>query len=131
MSEHESSLAGKAMSAEFEQYLQSLPWAPSRLDWREIEHSTFKLEDGWEAWIDQFAQSVPAGRHDYLMFMYSGSEPSLIARREDGLRDVDLIYSASAGARYFCGVDKVRDEFVVQHADFGEFDGVSSVLFRR
>ncbi|MFD8346014.1 hypothetical protein ACFV2C_27500 [[Kitasatospora] papulosa] len=130
MGAHESLLVDRTVSAEFERYLESRPWNPSRLDWSLIEHVEFEMVEGWEADVVDFSNATPLGRHSHLMFMYSGSEPSLIARMGDGLRDVDLIYSASAGARYFCGVDMASGFPVPIFEDFAEFDGFSKVSFR-
>lgn len=57
-------------------------------------------------------------------------ESSLVALRDDVLRDVDLLYSASPGARYLCGVDMVDGRPAPYYDDFAEFDGYSLLVFR-
>jgi len=128
MGSHESLLVDRTVSTEFERYLESRAWTPSRLDWSLVEHVEFEMAEGWEVDVVDFANATPLGRHSHLMFMYSGSEPSLVALMSDGLRDVDLIYSASAGARYFCGVDMVSGALVPAFEDFAEFDGFATGL---
>lgn len=130
MSEHESSQLEAPVSARFEQYLNNQSWAPSRLDWRSIGHVVFTMTDSWEDALVEFASHTPAGRHSHIMFMYSGAEPSILSLRDDGLRDLDLIYSASPGARYFCGIDIVDGCPKPVYEDFAEFDGYSKVTFR-
>jgi hypothetical protein len=130
MSEHESLQLDASYSAEFEQYLNSQPWAPSRLDWRSIGHIEFVMNNSWESKVVEFSDRTPLGRHSHLMLMYSGAEPSLLGFKEDALRDIDLIYSASPGARYFCGVDIVDGQPIPRYEDFAEFDGDSKITFR-
>ncbi|MGW8726232.1 hypothetical protein ACWGNF_09425 [Streptomyces sp. NPDC055808] len=130
MSAHESLLVDRTVSTEFERYLESRAWTPSRLDWSLVEHVEFELTEDWEGRVVEFANATPLGRHSHLMFMYGGSEPSLVALMSDGLRDIDLIYSASAGARYFCGVDVISGVPVPVFEDFAEFDGFATVSFR-
>lgn len=130
MSEHDCLQLDTPYSADFEQYLNSQPWAPSRLDWRCIRHVEFVMTDFWESEIVEFSNRIPLGLHSYLMLMYSGAEPSLLGIKEDALRDLDLLYSASPGARYFCGVDIVDGRPIPRYEDFAEFDGDSKITFR-
>lgn len=130
MSEHKSLQLEETYSAEFERHLNGHPWAPSRLDWRYIGHVEFVMNDSWESDVIEFSERTPLGRHGHLMLMYSGAEPSLLGFREDALRDLDLIYSASPGARYFCGVDLVDGRPIPRYEDFAEFDGDSKITFR-
>lgn len=130
MSQHESLLVDPGVSAEFERYLEGLPWAPSRLDWTLIEHVEFDMAESWESAVVEFAAQTPLSRHSHVMCMYSGSEPSLVGLRDEVLRDVDLIYSSSPGARYFCGVDMVSGAPVPAFEDFAEFDGFAVMTFR-
>jgi hypothetical protein len=130
MLQHESLLVDGGVAADFERYLEGRPWAPSRLDWTLIEHVEFDMTGSWEREIVEFAAQTPLGRHSHVMCMFSGSEPALVGLRDDVLRDVDLIYSSSPGARYFCGVDLVSSIAVPAFEDFAEFDGFAAIIFR-
>ena len=90
MTEHESSLADVTASVSFEHHLNALPWAPSRLDWRSIEHLRFEMSEAWEDRILGFADRTSMAEHSHLLFLYSAAEPSLICLKEDGLLDIDL-----------------------------------------
>jgi len=130
MEEHGGARLATSLSTEFERYLDTWPWAPSRLDWRSIDHVEFDMVDPWEDALVEFAGSTPLGRHENVMLMYSPSEPSLLSPTGAALRDLDLIYSASYGAKYICGVDVINGAPVLSCGDFAEFDGYSKVFFR-
>jgi hypothetical protein len=133
ISGHDTVTTEPILSEHFEQYLATLPWAPSRLDWSSIDHVTFDMGDSsdnsWESMVLDFAGRLPLGSHSHVMLMYNSSEPSLIAKTEDALPDIDLLYSVGPGPRYFCGVDFRGDTFVPVHQDFAEFDGFSRINF--
>lgn len=74
----------------------------------------------WEDQVSEFADRTRLGRHSHVMVMYSGTEPSLRGLKGDVLRDLDILYSASPGPRYFCGVE-VENGLPSVYDDFGEF----------
>ena len=127
---HDASSLAVEESKSFERYLEALPWAPSHVDWRELPSVEFELLDDWEEMILDFSQGCPLGRHEYVMVMYDGSQPSILCGTGAGLRDLDLLYSAAPGARYFCGVDLIDGRAIPRYEDFAEFDGFSKVTFR-
>lgn len=129
MTEHESSLADITVSVSFERHLNTLPWAPSHLDWRSIEHVRFEMSEAWEARILGFAERTSMAKHSHLLFLYSAAEPSLVCLKEDGLLDIDLIYYGAPGARYFCGVDLIDGVPTPAFNHLAEFDGFSIVRF--
>lgn len=130
ISTHETARLDASVSAAFDQYLCGYPWLPSRLDWSQIPFVEFTMEDSWEDRIVEFAAQTPVGRHSHLMIMFDYDEPSLLTLKDDGLRDLDLLYSGSPGARYFCGADIIEGRCVPCHEDFAEFDGWATVTFR-
>lgn len=130
MSEHESIEMGPEVSAGFASHLQTLPWTPHRLDWEKVPHVELSIKIDWEEQVAAIARRSPFGRFSHVLLMYSGTEPALVGRRDDVLRDLDLLCAASPGPRYFCGAS-IRDGALrAQFAAFGEFDGFSKVLFR-
>jgi hypothetical protein len=130
MSEHETLEVGPEVSAGFASYLQKFPWKPYRMDWGQVRHVELSIRDDWEAKVAAIAQRSPFGRFSHVMLMFSGTEPALVGRRDEILRDVDLLCAVAPGPRYFCGAS-IRDGHLRAHfGAFGEFDGFSKVLFR-
>jgi hypothetical protein len=127
--QHGAVLADREICAGFESFLTSFPWDPSRLSWGQIDHLVYLMTDSWEDEIVFAAQAAPIGGHEYLLIMYSGSEPGIFCRIGDGLRDIDLLYAQAAGPRYFCGADMSNGQLQPTYEDFAEFDGFSKVIF--
>jgi hypothetical protein len=135
MTEHPSHQTDTSTSLAFTRYLESFPWLPTRIDWKEIEHATFDMNDydiasSWEDDIVQFAERTTLINYQYVMLLFGVDEPSLVTEKLPGLRDIDLIYSGTGGARYFCGTEIINRSIHPRYEDFGEFDGVSRIRVR-
>jgi len=124
------SILGVEMSARFSKFLDSMPWAPSHVDWRSIPCAKFEISDDWEESVLEFSREYPLGAHEYLMALYDESQPSILCPLGVGLRDIDLIYSGTPGSRYICGVDLIDGRPVPAYEDFAEFDGFANLIFR-
>jgi hypothetical protein len=103
-------------------YLNTLPWETSRIDWGETPgiHVPFGDDDPQEQWVDKF-HDTPLGRHDFIMVAYAPGKEAILAARDDVLADLDILYAGAPGVRYFCGADIIRDTVIVAAEDFAEF----------
>ena len=119
---HQNTLVGAEMAGTLFDYLDSLPWEISRLQWSEVPHLTIPFGDGdpQPAWAEKFT-NTPIGRHTHILVAYAPGQEALIATRDEVLADLDLLYAVSPGARYFCGADILDEAPILAVEDFGEF----------
>lgn len=119
---HRHEVVSGEFAAAFFAYLDTLPWTASRLRWARIPGTPvpFGAGDPQPAWVERFAHT-PLSRHDFLMVAYAPAQQALVARTPEVLADIDLLYAASPGARYFCGADLTPDGLSLAVEDFAEF----------
>ena len=121
MTEHESYVLDQRYSQSFHQYLESLPWNPSRIDWSEVPHTFISMEEGEDEVVSRLS-GMPIGRHSYVMVNYHDSDNSILCRAEDAFRDAGVLYMRSPGPRYMCGADVEGNTTVLAVKDFAECD---------
>jgi len=116
-------------SSRFEAYLDMLPWAGSHIDWRLIEHHSQEVPV--EVTLDflESCRRTPWGRHEYLLVMYWGQEPSLLCRTDEAIFDLDLLYSGSPGTRFVCGADLQDGSAILSFREFVEYDGFAQLTY--
>lgn len=108
LADHWHRILPQEVAAEVHERLLSLPWLPSRVDWREVPHQTVEIGSDWDGAVDQVLQTA-FGRHTHILALYTPDEPALLCRLEDGIRDSDLLYSSAPGIRYMCAAS-IADE---------------------
>ncbi|WP_163010694.1 hypothetical protein [Streptomyces dangxiongensis] len=103
-------------------YLNTLSWGTSQIDWADTPglHIPFEEGDPQPEWVDNFS-STPLGRHKFIMVAYAPDKEALLGDRDEVLADLDLLYVGAPGARYFCGADLDQDRLILSVEDFAEF----------
>ena len=106
----------------FFDYLDTFPWATSRLLWEEIPHVVINFDEGdpQPRWTERFS-GTPLARHRFIMAAYSSSQEAIIGETQEVLADIDLLYAAAPGPRYFCGADVADEQLTLSMDDFAEF----------
>ncbi|MBD0742334.1 hypothetical protein [Streptomyces sp. CBMA152] len=107
-----------ALSAEFDAYLCTLPWAGSGIDWRELPHRSLALGGVSDDEAVEWARQTPMALHDHVLVIDSASEPGAVCRFEDAVRDFELL--SNRPELYMCGVDLVDGEARPVHHHFIE-----------
>lgn len=122
MANHDNHLLNSQYSKCLHEYLESLPWLPSKLDWSGIPHVFISLEEEGSAPDLELLTETPIGRHAYVMVSYRDEDRSILCRTEDAFHDADILYMRSPGPRYMCGADFEGDSVVLTVQDFAEYD---------
>ena len=126
LAEHDSALLPAAMTAEFAQVLEKLPWIGPVLDWSAIGVIRLSL-DSPDFWND--VNRTKLGPFAYGFLMYSGGEPGIVARLCDILQGLDVLTWKAPGDRFFCAATRVN-EWTLEPQVFGAYDGADHLLIR-
>ncbi|MCL8014598.1 hypothetical protein [Streptomyces sp. AS02] len=112
-------------------YLDTLPWRTSRLDWGRVPNVFVPFGEGdpQEQWVQEFSK-IPVGCHEFIMVAYAPNQEALVGKTHEVLTDIDLLYAGAPGARYFCGADGGEESLCLAVRDFAEFsdEGVRAHL---
>ncbi|OAR25865.1 hypothetical protein A8W25_10065 [Streptomyces sp. ERV7] len=119
-----------ASSRAFDEYLCTLAWGPSRLDWRSIPFSSFNYEqNGWSgqsavdwARTNRFLESTHA------FVMYSASEPGILCSAADAFYELDYLTMGRVHPAYICAAAQGEDGPVLSFERFAEWDGFSVLM---
>ncbi|AJT64149.1 hypothetical protein [Streptomyces chattanoogensis] len=104
IAEHAASLSPAGLSAAFDAYLCTLPWAGAGIRWQGLPHRTLTLDaDVTDEAVLAWARRTPVAAHAHVLVIDSAREPGVICRFEDGLRDFDLL--SGRPDLFLCGVD--------------------------
>ncbi|MGK5545482.1 hypothetical protein ACSNOH_12215 [Streptomyces sp. URMC 127] len=103
LDEHGADAGPVSLSAGFDAYLCSLPWAGSGIDWREIPHRSLTLDGVSDDEAVEWARQTPMALHEHVLLIDSASEPGVICRFEDAVRDFELL--SGRPELYMCGVE--------------------------
>ncbi|MEU9114738.1 hypothetical protein AB0D04_23820 [Streptomyces sp. NPDC048483] len=107
IAERGASLSPVALSAAFDAYLCTLPWAGAGIRWQGMPHRTLALEDDvTDEAVVAWARQTPVAAHSHVLVIDSAREPGVICRFEDGLRDFELL--TVRPDLFLCGVDLVN-----------------------
>ncbi|MGW6733470.1 hypothetical protein [Streptomyces sp. NPDC055013] len=119
---HQCKVVDSEKARELFDYLDTLPWVTSRLNWDQVPNNFVQFDEGdpQPQWVQKFSQT-PVGGHDFIMVAYSPNQEALIGKTDEVLADIDLLYAGAPGARYFCGVDISEHSTSLAVRDFGEF----------
>ncbi|WP_157606489.1 hypothetical protein [Saccharomonospora cyanea] len=116
----------------FHDYLLSMAWLPTRLDWRGIDHMVIDVAGMGEPEFVAQAMRSSLGSRSHLLAVFSPGQPGIICQMKEGLANLDHIYWKAPGVRYFCGIDTdSTGVYDYSYQDFGEFDGSTKVTLRR
>ena len=111
------------MCAAFHERLLVLPWLPTSVDWSKVSHGvvdgTFLTDDELLDQVKKFS----IGDSLHIMIMFTPDQQGLVCSLDDAVKNLDLLYWKSPGARYFCAVDYSKERTVANYSKFGEFDG--------
>ncbi|MEV5348131.1 hypothetical protein ACIG54_22220 [Streptomyces achromogenes] len=113
-------------------YLNTLPWGVSRIDWSKTPgiQIPFGDDDPQPRWVGHFSDT-PLGRHEFIMVAYAPGRDALVAARDDVLADLDILYAGAPGVRYFCGADIDQETVTAAVEDFAEFSDSGVIVHRR
>ncbi|MFG2179998.1 hypothetical protein ACGFLS_14925 [Streptomyces abikoensis] len=112
-------------SRKFDEYLCTLPWLPTRVDWREIPYSVFSYADaGWSG--DAAVEWARA--HGFMEFekcfiMYSASEPGILCSSRDAFFELDHLTMGRVHPAYICAAGRGEEGPVLSFDKFAEWDG--------
>ncbi|GAU66372.1 UmuC protein [Streptomyces sp. NBRC 110611] len=112
-------------SREFDEYLCTLPWIPSRLDWREIPYSVFSYEDaGWSGDLAvEWARTHHFMDSEHAFIMYSATEPGILCSSRDAFFELDYLTMGRVHPAYICAASAGNDGPVLSFNRFAEWDG--------
>lgn len=112
-------------SKEFDDYLCTLPWIPSRIDWREIPYSVFSYEDaGWSGDLAvEWARAHHFMEFENAFIMYSASEPGILCSSRDAFFELDHLTMGRVHPAYICAASAGKDGPVFSFSRFAEWDG--------
>ncbi|MFH8570727.1 hypothetical protein [Streptomyces sp. NPDC017993] len=96
------------LPTQFHAYLSTLPWAGSGIDWRDLPHRSLGLDDVSDEAVVDWARRTPIALHSHSLIIDSASEPGVLCRFEDAMRDFELL--SNRPELYICGVDRVDGE---------------------
>ncbi|MBT2383660.1 hypothetical protein [Streptomyces sp. ISL-11] len=105
---HGASASPVAMAAEFDAYLCTLPWSGCGIDWQDLPHRSLALDGVSDDAAVEWARQTAMARHDHVLLIDSASEPGVVCRFEDAVRDFELL--SHRPELYMCGVDLVGTE---------------------
>ncbi|MGW7485838.1 hypothetical protein [Streptomyces sp. NPDC054786] len=106
--EHGAEVQPVLLSTRFNAYLSTLLWAGSGIDWRSLPHRSLRLDDVSDEGVVNWARQTPVARHSHSLIIDSASEPGVVCRFEDAIRDFELL--SNRPELYICGVDLVEGE---------------------
>ncbi len=125
------SLLPLQISADFRDYLNTLPWVGSGLDWSRLQpFATINISQASVDELLAWTNSTALGGHSHMALCFSPKEPCLLVKREDGIRRLDELFWRSPGIRFCFGVDVGADE---PRSDFGALlqYGAGDLLFAK
>ncbi|MEV0323647.1 hypothetical protein ACIBKX_13405 [Streptomyces sp. NPDC050658] len=128
LAEHDHRILDAAYSATLERYLDTLPWASSRIQWADVPHTEIDEPPSDDPDFLDACGKTPLGGHSWVLIMYNGGEPAVLCRTEDALKDIDVLYLRAPGPRYFCGADRRDEEVTLVPEHFAEYD-ISGLTF--
>jgi hypothetical protein len=106
LAEHSGSLVTIEFSSAFDTYLCTLRWVGAGLDWSATAHRYLRqTPDVGDDAVVEWARKTAVGKHDYVLVTDSATEPSVLCRFDDGLRDLDLL--SRWPEVFICGVDMI------------------------
>ncbi|WP_330478216.1 hypothetical protein OG301_20235 [Streptomyces platensis] len=96
------------LSAQFDAYLSTLAWTGSGIDWRSLPHHSLALEGVSDDEVVQWARQTPVAMHDHVLVIDSATEPGVLCRFEDAMRNFELL--SNRPELYVCGADLVDSD---------------------
>ncbi|TJZ54408.1 hypothetical protein FCH28_14835 [Streptomyces piniterrae] len=106
--EHDAAPQPVTLSAQFNAYLSTLPWGGGGIDWQDLPHHSLRLDGVSDEDVVNWARQTPVALHRHTLIIDSASEPGVVCRFEDAMRDFELL--SNRPELYSCGVDLVEGE---------------------
>ncbi|MEU9118312.1 hypothetical protein AB0C96_00360 [Streptomyces sp. NPDC048506] len=106
LQEHGAAPQPVLLSAQFDAYLSALPWTGSGIDWRTLPHRSLALNGVSDDEVVTWARQTPLASHTHVLVMDSATEPGVLCRFEDAMRDFELL--SNRPELYMCGADLVN-----------------------
>ncbi|MFE7786048.1 hypothetical protein [Streptomyces nigrescens] len=104
--EHDAVPQPVLLSAQFDAYLSALPWTGNGIDWRDLPHRSLALDGVSDDEVVKWARQTPLALHPHVLVIDSATEPGVLCRFEDAMRDFELL--SNRPELYMCGADLVN-----------------------
>jgi hypothetical protein len=129
--EGRATLLPSGVSAAFGDYINTLPWVGSTLEWSRLEPFT-KIDVAMASneEVLEWTKLTALGRHSHMALCFSPKEPCLVVKLEEGMRHLDELFWSSPGISFCFGVDVSGDEPQSSFADLLQY-GAGDFLFAR
>ena len=106
----------------FDDYLNTLPWMASALDWSKMPPSVaFNVVKGTRDELFAWATSTRIGRHTHLAVFYSRKNGGLVIPLALALNNLDELYQGWPGTRYCFSLDLVDGQLLPAYSDLLEW----------
>ena len=113
-----------SVSSAFDQYLSTLPWHPTSLDWSRMPPwSRFRLTPSNEEDAIAWACEMAIGRSSHVTVVYAPNEPGLRCTLDTAIRNLGPLFAAAPGKNFLFASNRVADDWQQRFMDLMEFDG--------
>lgn len=120
------------MSAEFDAYLDTLPWVVTTLDWAKMPPSEeFNVVENGRYELVSWIAKTKIGAHSHMVVWYSRDEGGLVVPLSFALANLDAMYLHYPGVRFAFGADVVQGQVIPAYADilqYGSGDKLVAVV---
>lgn len=114
----------------FDQYLMTLPFAGSAIDWRRMPPSlemnrSIEPDAAFGRWLEGTA----IGQHEYACVWYAREQGGVVVLlKELSLEMLDALYRERPGYRYLFGIDIASGVMSHSYQDFLQYIGTRDVI---
>jgi len=116
------------VSLEFREYVNSLPWMASTLDWSRLQYTKINISKASCDELLTWAKSSSLGRHSHLVLFFSPAEQCLLVSLDDGISHIDELFWESPGVNFCFGADVSGDTVTTCFTDLLQY-GAGDLLF--
>jgi len=112
----------------FHEYLLTLQWVGSGVDWRDLPNVTLDLGAIADEMAYEMSRGLPIASHSHLLILFAPDQPGVYCELKDGLENLDYLFWKSPGVRFVCGADFAEGAMKPHFVDFAEFRDVPTRL---
>jgi hypothetical protein len=113
-----------AVIRQFNDYLCTLHWFPTSLDWRAMPpHESFRLTASNESAAIEWVRGMAIGKHSQVVTVYKWDEPGVMCSVEAVILNLGSIFAGAPGKNFMFGADSRADGWSYHFSSLMEFDG--------